>query len=238
MSSSLGGYRGPAGVSVGNNQAGMSMMKEKVPSGYKKGQLNNYTPEQMQLFQQMFSHAGPESYLSRLAGGDQSLFEEMEAPAMRQFNQLQGQNASRFSGMGMGARRGSGFQNSQNQITSDFAQDLQANRQNLQRQALQDLRGLSGELLGQRPYEQFLVPKQQKQGVDWSGLAGAGVGGIGGFFAGGPMGALTGASIGYGVGSGKGSNTQFKSSPGYNGSTNNNGYNFAKEMQSGSGYFY
>ena len=43
----------------------------------------------------------------------------------------------------MGARRGSGFQNSQNQITSDFAQDLQANRQNLQRQAIQDLRGLA-----------------------------------------------------------------------------------------------
>lgn len=140
---------------------GMGGVKEKIPSGYKKGTLQQFTPQQMQLFQQLFSNVGPESYLSRLAGGDQSLFEEIEAPAMRQFNQLQGQNASRFSGMGLGARRGSGFQNAQNQATSDFAQDLQSRRQELQRQAIQDLMGLSSNLLNQRPYENQLVKKSK-----------------------------------------------------------------------------
>jgi len=124
-------------------------------AGHQVESNQQYTPEQMQLFQRMFSHAGPDSYLSKLAGGDQGTFEEMEAPAMRQFSGLQGNLASRFSGMGTGARRSSGFQNTSNQASSDFAQQLQSRRGELQRQAIQDLRGLSGDLLGHRPYEQF-----------------------------------------------------------------------------------
>ena len=143
--------RGPAGSGQVN----------KTPRGYESGSIQNFTPDQMKLFQDLFSQVGPGSYTSRLAGGDESLFNQMEAPAMRQFSQLQGQNASRFSGMGLGARKGSGFQNFQNQATSDFAQDLQSRRQELQRQAIQDLMGMSRDLLGQRPYENYLVPKQK-----------------------------------------------------------------------------
>lgn len=191
------------GNSAGQALAGNSVgsFKEKIPSGYKKGQLQNFSPEQMQLFQQMFSQVSPDSYLSKLAGGDQSFFDEIEAPAFRQFNELTGQNASRFSGMGMGARRGSGFQNLQTQATSNFAQDLASKRQALQQQAIQELMGLSSNLLGQRPNEQFLVQKQQKQGGGWGGAIGAGLGGAAGFFAGGPAGALSGAQLGYGIGS-------------------------------------
>lgn len=150
--SSMFGSRGATGISSGN----------KIPKGYQQGQLQQFTPEQQQLFQQMFSHVSPDSYLSRLAGGDQSMFEEQEAPALRQFSGLQGNLASRFSGMGTtGARRSSGFQNASNQAASDFAQDLQSRRQQLQQQAIQELMGLSSNLLGQRPYEQFLVPKQK-----------------------------------------------------------------------------
>src|ERR1700677_4482110 len=96
----------------------------KAPKG--SSFASNYTPQQQSLFENQFSHVDPNSYTSRLASGDQSMFQEIEAPALRQFNELQGQNASRFSGMGLGARRGSGFQNYQNQATSDFAQDLQS----------------------------------------------------------------------------------------------------------------
>ncbi len=39
MTSSMGGYKG---------------MKEKIPGGYKAASLQQFTPEQMQLFQQMF----------------------------------------------------------------------------------------------------------------------------------------------------------------------------------------
>lgn len=132
----------------------------KIPSGYKAGQMQQFTPEQMQLFKSMFGHVGPDSYLSKLASGDQSTFAEMEAPALKQFSGLQGGLASRFSGMGMGARRSSGFQNTSNQAASDFAQGLQSRRQDLQRQALQDLMGMSQGLLSQKPYENFLTEKK------------------------------------------------------------------------------
>ncbi|RPH73888.1 hypothetical protein EHM76_04695 [bacterium] len=174
-------------------------MKEKIPSGYKKGSLQQFTPEQMQLFQQMFGQVSPDSFTSKLAGGDQDMFSQMEAPAMKQFNELQGGLASRFSGMGMGARRSSGHQNTQTAASSNFAQQLQANRMGLQQQAIQDLMGMSSNLLGQRPYDNFLIEKQQKQGP-WGAVGGA-LGGIGGFLGGGPSGALAGANAGYSFGS-------------------------------------
>lgn len=141
-----------------------SMYGSKGPTGkvagYKVGSLQQFTPEQMDLFRRMFSNVAPDSYLSRLAQGDESLFSEIEAPALRQFSGLQGNIASKFSGMGAGARHSSGFQNTMNQATSDFSQDLQSRRQGLQQQAIKDLMGISSDLLGQRPYEQFLHEKK------------------------------------------------------------------------------
>lgn len=175
----------------------------KIPSGYSQGQLQQFTPDQMNLFKQGFANVGPDSYLSRLAAGDQNTFNQMEAPAMQQFNELQGGLASRFSGMGMGGRRSSGFQNTANQASSDFAMQLQSNRQNLQRQALMDLKGMSESLLSQRPYEQFLVEKQNRpstgQMLLQAGLTGAGTA------AGAYFGGTEGAKIGYKAGSAMGS---------------------------------
>lgn len=209
------GMKGPTGQS-GN----------KIPKGYKQFQLQNMTPEQMQLFSQAMEQMGPESFLARLAAGDESMFQELEAPAMKQFSGLQGGLASRFSGMGMGGRKSSGFQNTMNQASSDFASQLQSQRMDLQRNAISDMQNFTNQLLNQKPYETGLVKKQQKQGVDWGGLAGATVGGVGGFFAGGPMGAMTGASMGYGIGSGKGGGSNYQSSPNWdygNWSANNLG---------------
>lgn len=171
--------RGPAGTRQMGNPAGSNINqapgiyregkegKRKKFGDYHVGQEQIYGPEAMQLYQQLFSHLGPDSYLSRLAGGDQSMFEEMEAPAMRQFQELTGQNASRFSGMGMGARKGSGFKNAQNQATADFAMNLQSRRQGLMQQAIKDLMGLSSELLDKRPSENLLMPKKQKKPGFW-----------------------------------------------------------------------
>jgi len=187
------------GMSGGNSLVGaQGRTGNKIPSGYKSGKIQQFTPEQMQLFQQLFSNVSPDSYLSRLAGGDQSQFEQTEAPALRQFSELQGNIASRFSGMGMGARRSSGFQNTVNQAASNFAQDLQSRRQALQRQAIMDLMGLSGDLLGQRPYENFLVPKQSSGFMSslGSSLGGAIPGAISGFLTAGPIGALAGGVSG------------------------------------------
>lgn len=170
------------------------MMKEKIPSGYKKATLQQFTPEQMELFQQMFGHLGPDSFLSKLAGGDQGMFDEIEAPALRQFSELQGNLASRFSGMGgLGARKSSGFQNTMNSAASNFAQQLQSQRQGLQQQALQDLMGMSNTLLGQRPQENFLAPKQQKP--SFGSMFGNIAGGLAGSFLG-PMGSSIGSAGG------------------------------------------
>lgn len=145
---------------LGNQTGGM---KDIIPKGFQKGRINQLTPEQTQLFGQLFGNLSPDSPTARLAAGDQSRFDEIEAPALKQFGQLQGQIASRFSGAGSGARRSSGFQNSSNQATSDFAQSLQSQRQELQRQALLDLHNLGGSLLNQRPYDNFLTEKPQKK---------------------------------------------------------------------------
>jgi hypothetical protein len=188
-------------MSRGGSLSGNSY-NDKIPHGYKAAQLQQFTPEQMQLFQQMFGQVSPDSYLSKLAGGDQSFFGEIEAPALRQFSELQGGIASRFSGAGLGARRSSGFQNAQTSAASDFAQQLQSNRQSLTRQAQQDLMNMSNQLLNQRPYERMLYEKPEKQSSGWGGIAGAALGGLGGFALGGPAGAMSGAQFGYGVGSG------------------------------------
>ncbi len=175
-----------------------------VPKGYKTAQLQQFTPEQMRLFQQLFSNVGPESDLSRLAGGDQSYYNEIEAPALQQFNAYQGNLASRFSGMGAGqgpgqslsSRRSSGFQNTATQAGADFAQQLASQRQALQRQAIMDLHGLSSSLLGQRPYERSLVEKPQQQST-WDKILG-GAGTIAGGFASG-FGGGFGQSVGKGL---------------------------------------
>lgn len=191
--SSLGGMKGATG----------SMAGRDVGGGYKQGQMQNFTPQQMELFKQMFGAVGPDSYTSRLAGGDQSMFEEMERPAMQQFNQLQGNLASRFSGMGSGARKSSGFQNTINSATQDFASGLQSRRQELQRNAIRELQGMSSDLLNQKPYENFLIKPEEKQSF-WQKfmggalpLAGAAAGG----FFGGPAGMAIGSQLGSAAGS-------------------------------------
>lgn len=166
MSSMVGPNRFTSGINATGARSASSGVStgssgNKIPKGYEYGQFQKFTPEQMQLFQQMFGQLGPDSFLGRLAGGDQSMFDELEAPALRQFSGLQGNLASRFSGAGMGARRSSGFQNTSSQASSDFAQQLQSQRMGLRNQALKDLMGMSNQLLGQSPHEQFLTPKKK-----------------------------------------------------------------------------
>lgn len=182
MSSLYGGQpmMGRTGASSGNRATGQQQIgTSSIPKGYAQGQIQNFSPEQMDLFKQLFGQVGPESQLSKLASGDQSQFEQLEAPALKQFGQLQSGLASRFSGMGLGARKSSGFQQAQSSAAQDFAERLQSNRMNLQNQALKDLFGLSGELFGQKPFENYLVPEQQKQLPWWQQLLISGAGGLG-----------------------------------------------------------
>jgi hypothetical protein len=173
-SSSMGGYGGlkpNTGFGSKGNSTGGSLRGDKVPKGYEQGQLQQFSPEQMQLFQQLFQQLGPESFLAKLIGGDEEMFEQMEAPAHRQFQGQLGQIASRFSQGGTGGRRGSGFQNTATAAASNFSQDLASKRMDLQRNALNDLMGFSNQLLQQRPQDRFLVEKPQKQNP-WADIVG------------------------------------------------------------------
>ncbi len=194
MSYGMQGNRGPTGAVAG----------QKLAGGFKLGQKPNFTPEQMQLFQSLFSQVSPDSYTSRLAGGDQSLFEEMEAPALRQFGNIQANTANRFSGMGSGARRSSGFQNEIGAQGANFSEQLQSRRQELQRNAIKDLLGMSEDLLGQKPYENYMIKPQKKRSFFEKLMGGAlplAGAAAGGFF-GGPEGALMGGRAGRLAGSG------------------------------------
>lgn len=149
--------------------------------GYKSGQMQQFTPEQMQLFQQMFGHLGPDSFLGRLASGDQSQFEEMEAPAWSDFQSGLGQIGSRFAGMGSGSMKSSGFKNTGTAAASQFAQQLQGNRMNVRNNAIQSLMNMSNNLLQQKPYENFMM----KESPGWleqilGAIGGAGLSGLSG----------------------------------------------------------
>jgi hypothetical protein len=201
MTSSLFGGRGQA-TGMPSRQGLTGMPGNKIPKGYQRGSLQQFSPEQMSLLQQLLEGLGGDSFLSQLAGGSQEGFDEFEAPALRQFGQIQGNIASRFSAGGPGpgslsSRHSSGFGHEMNSAASNFAQDLAAKRMGIQRQAMQDLYGLGNQLLGQRPYEQFLTKKEPSFLQKFLGAgAGAVGGGLAGFLAGGPPGAAIGAAGG------------------------------------------
>jgi hypothetical protein len=156
-----------------------------IPRNQRVTKLGNFSPEQQQQFSSLFEQVGPQSYLAKLAGGDQSAFEEMEAPAHRQFQDILGGIANRFSNAGSGGRRSGAFQRATSSAASNFAEDLQARRQEIRRNALRDLMGFSDALLTQRPFTKGLVGKGPSDAQSLL-LAGIGAGGnaLGGYLQG------------------------------------------------------
>lgn len=173
--------------------------------GYRGAQVPQYTPEQMQMFQQSAQGIQPGvssglDYYSRLAGGDQSMFDQIEAPTYEAFNKLLGNVGSRFSQYG--ARDSSAFQNAVSGAGSQMAMDLGARRNELRQNAIDKLLGQQQFLLGQRPFQAVYGQKQQKQGFDWGNVMKILGPIIGGMAAGAPGamagGALTGGLTGGG----------------------------------------
>jgi hypothetical protein len=199
------GYSDSSGANLRNNSAGSYRSRKQVdqgdivPKGQRVARMQNYTPQQMQQQESLYQHVGPDSYLSKIAGGDQAAFEEQEAPAWQLFQQAQGQLASRFSNQGLGGRNSSAFQNASGQLGSDFAMQLRSQRMAMRQNALKELMGYSDTILGQRPYDKALYDKQQKPKSFWQKLGGgalrAGGAATGGYF-GGPMGGQAGYAAG------------------------------------------
>ena len=191
MSTSGGSFQGAPAMSSND------YYQEKRPHGMQKYSSQKFTPEQMELYKNLFGKIGEGSDLSKLAGGDEAAFKEMEAPALKQFGGIMGQMASKFSGMGMGGRKSSGFNLAGGQAASDFAQELQAKRQETKRQAMQDLMGYSQMLMGQEPMDKGFISKKEKSaGGGWGGAASGAASGAATGAALGPWGALAGGVIG------------------------------------------
>jgi len=145
--------------------------------GYSSGQFPNLTPEMFQVLQQLasgFSAGAPGAtdWLSRLASGDQGIFEEIEAPSYASFDKLLGNIANRFSQFG--ARDSSAFQGATAGAAQELAQNLGAQRAGYRNQAVQSLLQNSQNLLQQRPFENILAEKPQKSHWYDSLLGGAG----------------------------------------------------------------
>jgi len=154
---------------------GPSSRGNMIPKGMNLSRINQYTPGQERIQAQSEANVGPDSYTSRLAQGDQSAFEEIERPALRQFSGLQGNIASRFSGQGLGGRRSSGFQNTMNAASGDFAQQLQSRRNEMRQGAIRDLHSMSQDLLGNRQYDQQLSEDAKPWWQEFASGAGQGI---------------------------------------------------------------
>ncbi len=153
----------PSGYAAGN----------QAISGYKTQQLPTMTPQMMQLFQSLLGGSGGGanaglSHLSGLASGNQSSFEEQEAPAYAAFNKSLGQIGSKFSQFG--AQDSSAFQNAVSGAGGQLAQNLQGQRSDIRNNAIKDLLGFSNQLLGKQPFENFL--QKEDEGFDFGGLLG------------------------------------------------------------------
>lgn len=160
-------------------------------TGLQNISLPRLSPEQQQLFSQVMGSAQPGitsgvGQLSQLAAGNQDKFSALEAPALRQFQDLAGGLGARFSGLGTGAQRSSGFQHALGGAASDLAERLQGQRLGLQNQAIQQLMGLYGSLMGTDQFENILAPKKkpwwQELLAGLGGVAGQGAGTLGGLY--------------------------------------------------------
>lgn len=136
-------------------------------SGYNVKNLPQFTSGQMKLFQQLLGGLtgggglqGGVDFLSGLAGGDEEMFGEAEAPAYSAFQKTLGDLGTRFSGYGGGALDSSGFQQATSGAARDLAENLQSKRLGLRQGAIDQLLGLSDRTLQQRPYDTFAEKKR------------------------------------------------------------------------------
>lgn len=141
-------------------------MSNSRNSGYNSFQLPTKNPQQMMAMQQGLSSLMPHlgnsfDRLGKLASGDDSAYSSLEAPAFRDLQAALGQTASRFSGMGTGARRSSGFNLAASDTARQLAENLQSQRLGLQGGFMNQLMSLYSNLLGQDTFENTLVPKQK-----------------------------------------------------------------------------
>lgn len=162
----LGGSMGTAGMQQPLSQPSFT------PTG-RGGTLREFllgTPEsfftlpgRQQLYEQTVAGAtqalpGGFDFLSRLLSGDESIFSELEAPAIRQFQeQIVPGLAERFTAFGEGGQGSSAYQQQLAAAGSRLAQDLAGQRAGYRMSALDRLLSQASQSMRATPYD--LVPR-------------------------------------------------------------------------------
>ena len=160
-------------MSYSPGPTGSAPPKTKI-SGYKQHNVQKFTPELMNLFNSMVGGVTPGAqagtdWLSKLAGGDQSAFEEMEKPAYNAFEKQLGSIGNRYSHLG--ALDSNYFENATAGAGRELQENLASKRSDMRQKAIDTLLGQSNSLLGQNPYETFMTEKKKGWGdmgiEDW-----------------------------------------------------------------------
>jgi hypothetical protein len=135
-----------------------------LPKGYDMYSLPTMGGDQKSIYDLISGHfkeGAGDIYekIFGLAGGNSDMFAQLEAPAIRQFNeQIAPGIANRYAGSGIGGS--SGMQNSLSAAGSNLAENLQSQRTGLMERSIQSVLGLGDRLMSQ-PTQQFgLVQKQ------------------------------------------------------------------------------
>jgi len=134
-------------------------------TGYRAINIPTKSGEQSRAFSEALAAlqpylGGAVGSMGRMASGQPEQFEQMEAPAMRQYQQLLGNIGARYSGMGMGAQKSSAFQNEMSSAASDLAERLQSQRLSMQQSAQEQLMNLFKSLMGEDLFDTQLMPKK------------------------------------------------------------------------------
>jgi hypothetical protein len=159
----------------------------KVPSGYGMYSLPTMGGGQKDIYEMLksqFMQGGGDIYqrLFGMAKGDQDLFNQLEAPAIRQFQQQIAPGiAQRYAGSGIGSS--SGMQNALAGAAGNLAENLQGQRMGLMQQSMHDVLHLGDMLLGS-PTQQFGLVQKQNLMNQLMQLLGAGVSQAGGIYGG------------------------------------------------------
>ena len=156
-----GNLTGDYGDLFGGKSGGKSKGNQ---SGYNVTQATNFTPEMQKLFDSLVGSVqggvtGGTDYLSKLASGDTSAFEEMEKPAYNAFEKQIGALGNRFSHLG--ALDSNYFENATAGAGRELQENLQSKRTQMRQDAIKSLMDQSNQLLNQRPFENIAEEKNK-----------------------------------------------------------------------------
>lgn len=138
-----------------------STQGNSIPKGTQFGRINEQTPEQEQIFKYLQTLISPDSQQAKLAQGDPETYNKLE---QNDWNDFSDYESSLYNNLySSGSTKGSAYNNAGSSARQKFASQLSANRQNLQQNALKGLFSMGKDLLGHKPYDQFLTKTDEEK---------------------------------------------------------------------------